>query len=249
VDLDRLLDELAVRGQSDEHEDAVRLELSSLAGLHVLNDDRLQPAIAAHLHRHDTRDDVDLLVLGDFLPCHFARRQLGVPREDRDVISETGQEDAFFGCTVATSDDEDLLTAVERAVTRGAEVHPRADEVVLTRNAEAPVFGAEREENRSCSIFLTVAGLDAFEAAIDVDLSHLLCAEDLDAEAFGLSPQPICELRATDAFRESGEVVEHHGDRRLTTDAAAFNDERVQTFARGIERGGQTRRPGARSEE
>ena len=49
------------------------------------------------------------------------------------------------------------------------------------------------------------------------------------------------QLRPVDAFGKTGKIFHHGGGRELAARMAAFEDERAQIRARGVNRGGQSR--------
>ena len=128
-------------------------------------------------------------------------------------------------------------------------MHARADEVVFARHAETPIGGAEAKQHRPGSILRPVSRLHAPVAAIDLDGGDFLGGEDFDPEALSLGAKAVGELGAGDPFGEAGEVIEPLRDARLAANAAAFDDEDIQPFARGIERSRQPGRAAADDNE
>ncbi len=57
------------------------------------------------------------------------------------------------------------------------------------------------------------------------------------AEALGLLAHVFDQLRAQNSFGESGKVLDQRGDGELSARLVAFNDQRFQVGARGVERG------------
>lgn len=100
------------------------------------------------------------------------------------------------------------------------------------------VLGAGRHDDGLRPVDRARAVGDGLDGAGEVDLDDVV-GDEFGAEAFGLGPHVVHQLRAHDAVAEAGEVL-HLG--RLHQCAAggdrAFEDQRLQRGAGGVEGGG-----------
>ena len=71
---------------------------------------------------------------------------------------------------------------------------------------------------------------------------------DLGAEARGLLLHVVDELGALDAVGPAGEVFDQRGDGELAAGLVAFEDERLEVGARGVDGGGQPGAAGAQDD-
>src|SRR5438128_845786 len=115
-------------------------------------------SVASKLARAGLSQHLDLGVAAHLVDYDPAGAQLGAARRDRDLAREPGQEEPLLAGRVAAPDHEHLLAAVERTVAGRAEVHARADEVLLARDAEPPVGRAERQQDRPRVVVPAVGG-------------------------------------------------------------------------------------------
>ena len=63
---------------------------------------------------------------------------------------------------------------------------------------------------------------------------------ELGAEAGGLGLHVVDELGALDAFGPAGKVFHQRGDRELATGLVAFEDERLEVSAAGVDGSGKS---------
>jgi hypothetical protein len=164
--------------------------------------------------------------------------------DDVDLGGEAGEEESFFHGGVAAADDRDLFAAGEEAVAGGAGADAVADECLLGRKAEPARGGAGGDDERAGVDDLTVDG--ELEGCL-ADVGGGEMAEgDLGAEARGLLLHVVDEFGALDAVGPAGEVFDEGGDGELAARLVAFEDERLEVGARGVDGSGQ---PGAAGAE
>ena len=68
--------------------------------------------------------------------------------------------------------------------------------------------------------------------------------DDLGAELLGLRAHLGHQVGPHDAVAMAGKILDERGQHQLPAGLEAFDDERLQVGARGVERGGQARRAG-----
>ena len=191
-------------------------------------------------------EELDLRVSDGALQHDARGAEVFAAVDDRDLGGEAGEEERFFHGGVAATDDGDLHAAGEEAVAGGAGADAVADECLLGGEAEPARGGAGGDDER--------AGED--DVAVDGELEGRLAdvgggemAEgDLGAEARGLLLHVVDELGALDAVGPAGEVFDKGGDGELAAGLVAFEDERLEVGARGVDGGGQPGAAGAQDD-
>ena len=104
-------------------------------------------------------------------------------------------------------------------------MNARADEVVLARHVQAGVGRAGGDQDRVRAVLAAVGRMHVAVAVVQLDGLYLLRGQDLDPEAPRLLRQPVGQIRAADAVRPAGEVVQPLGDARLAADPGPLDDQ------------------------
>ena len=155
--------------------------------------------------------------------------------DDRHLVGELREEDRLLHRGVAAPDDDDVLPTEERCVTDGAVGDAAALERALRLEAELAGARAGRDDHRPREV-LVVAHPHAKRPLGEVDLRHVV-GQVLGAESLGLAPEVLHHLRAEDAARIAGVVLDVAGDHELAAEGDALDHEGVQVGARSVERG------------
>ncbi len=163
-----------------------------------------------------------------------------------DPVGELGQEQRLLQRRVAAADHQQLVGApVERTVAGGAEVHARADQVVLARYPQPPVLRAGRDQHRAAGDLLTGGELHVHSALVGRQPGDLDRGEQLHAVPAGLLDEPVGQLAAADAVREAGVVVDPLGDAGLAAEAGLVHHDRLDALPGGVDGGRQSGRAAA----
>ena len=121
-----------------------------------------------------------------------------------------------------------------------------ADEGLLGRQAEPAGRGAGGDDER--------AGADELAVHCELEGSFAdvgggeVAVGDLGAEAGRLLLHVVDELGTLDAVGPSGEVFDQRGDGELASGLVAFEDERLEVGARGVDGGGKACAAGAQDD-
>ena len=168
--------------------------------------------------------------------------------EDGHLGAEAGEEERFFHGGVATADDRDFPAGEEEAVAGGAGADTVADERLLGGQAEPAGGGSTGDdEGAGVDLFVAVAEVELEGMLAEIGLGEMAEAE-LGAEARGLLAHVLNELGALDAVWPAGEVFDERGDGELPAGLMAFEDERLQVGACGIDCGGEAGAAGAKDD-
>jgi hypothetical protein len=158
--------------------------------------------------------------------------------DDGDLGGEAGEEHCFFHGAVAAADDGDLLTGGEEAVAGGAGADAVADEGLLRGQVE-PASAGTAGDDEGASVDDVLADVEDEGGLGEIDGGEMGHGE-LGAEAGGLLLHVLDELRALDAFGPAGEVLHERGDGELAAGLVAFEDERLEIGAGGVDGGGES---------
>jgi len=104
-----------------------------------------------------------------------------------------------------------------------------ADERLLTGQAKPAGAGA-RGDDQSARADFALRSLEDDGVRLEVGRDQMRHAE-LGAEALRLLLHVLDELRALDAFRPAGEVLDQRGDGELSARLVAFQDQRLEVGA------------------
>ena len=188
-------------------------------------------------------EELDLGV-GDGAVEHDARgAELLAAMNERDFGGEAGEEEGFFHGGVAAADHADLFAGEEEAVTGGAGADAVADESLFGGQAEPSRGGSAGDDEG--------AGVDGFAAEVEGERvfgevgGGEVAEAEFCAEAGGLLAHVLDELGALDAVGPAGKVFDQGGDGELTAGLVAFEDERLEVSAGGVDGGGEAGAAGA----
>src|SRR5579863_4517097 len=107
-----------------------------------------------------------------------------------------------------------------------------------------PACRSATGDNQGPGVDHLVAGVDLEWTLAKVDAADMAVFV-FRAETRRLLAHVFDQFGALDAFRESREVFHQGGKRELSARLMAFDDQRLQVGARGVERGGVTGTAGA----
>ena len=160
---------------------------------------------------------------------------------------ELGEEVRLFHRRVAAADDQYRLALEEEAVAGRAGRHAVAHQPRLGFDAEqravAPVETISASQVNSSSLARKRNG--RFERSTDSTSP----VDELGAEARGLSAEPLHHLGPHQALGKARVVLDLGGDRQLAARLSAFDDQRREVRARGVESGREAGRTGAEDED
>ena len=163
--------------------------------------------------------------------------------DDRDLGGEAREEERLFHGGVAAADDGDLFAGGEEAVAGGAGADAVADEGLLGGEVEPARGGAGGDDERAGVDGLLADG--ELEGVLGESTAARWAMRELGAEAGGLLLHVLDELGALDAFGPAGEVFDERGDGELAAGLVAFEDERLEVGAGGVDGGGESGAAGA----
>ena len=111
--------------------------------------------------------------------------------QQRHVIDIVHQQQAFLGGAVAAADHGHGSALVVGAVTRRAEVHSRADVVLLTRHAQAAITTAGGDQQRLGAVLCAIRSAHATVIVAAAQALNALRLQHFHAEAHSLAAQLI----------------------------------------------------------
>src|SRR5215210_1236149 len=205
VQLELTGEELAPGVVADGHEYAADVEGLGVPGLHVGHLDGGDGVLAEDVGDLLAQLPADLLVVLGALLHDLRGAQLGPPVHDGHRLGEAGEEGGLLHRRVTAADDHDVLVAEEEPVTGGTGRDAAAEQPLLVVQAQVPVLGAGRHDDRVRVVHL-VADLDDLGRGVEVDLGDVARLQ-LGAESLGLRAHVVHELRALDALGEAREVL------------------------------------------
>ncbi len=189
-------------------------------------------------------EELDLGIGDGALEHDLAGAEALAAMEDVDLGGEAGEEERFFHGGVAAADDCDLVAGEEEAVAGGAAGDAVADERLLTGQAEPAGAGSGSDDERPGADF-ALGGLEVERMRIEVDGDEVRHAE-LGAEASGLLLHVLNEFGALHAVWPAGEVLDQSGDGELSAGLVAFEHERLEVGACGVDGCGESCTTGAK---
>ena len=152
------------------------------------------------------------------------------------LVAKRVRKSALHG-EIAAANDGDLLARGEEAVARGAGADAVADERLLTGQAEPARGRSRRNDERARADGLLVgANVELVRVFPEVDgdeVRHL----EFGTEADRLLLHVLDQLRALDARRPARKVLDQRGDGELAAGLVAFDDERLEVSASGVDGG------------
>ena len=154
------------------------------------------------------------------------------------------------GRVAATDDHGGAVRAEGRLDRRRGVMDAAALEVLEARHVELPVARARREQDRAGLDALAVAEVNGVvEALLERDRDRLAGEDDRRAELPRLDRRPLRELPAGEARGEAQVVLDPGRRCRLPAGGDRFQRHRREPLRRAVDRGGETRRPGADHEQ
>ena len=246
VEVELALEHLGVGFVADAEEDEADGKRPALVGLLVVE---LEAADALLIDAVDLFDDgvveeLDLRVSDGALEHDARGAEVFSAVDDGDLLGEAREEERFFHGGVAATDDRDLETACEEAVAGGAGADAVADEGLLGGKAE-PARGRAGGDDERAGEDDVLADGELEGRLADVDGGEM-AEGDLGTEARGLLLHVVDELGALDAVGPAREIFDQCGEGELAAGLVAFEDERLEVGAGGVDGGGQ---PGAAGAE
>ncbi len=166
--------------------------------------------------------------------------------DEGDFGGEAGEEESFFHGGVAAADDGDLFAGGEEAVAGGAGADAEADEGLLGGEAE-PACGRTGGDDEGAGEDGVFAEGELEGRLGEIDAGEVGHAE-LGTEAGGLLLHVLDEFGTLDALGPAGEVFDEGGDGELTAGLVAFEDERLEVGAGGVDGGGEAGAAGAQDD-
>ncbi len=231
---------------SDAEEETAEAEL----GLHA--SDGVEKADTSNFLLLDAEDlfhggvgDEGDFGVGDGAVEHDARgAEVLAAVDERDFGGEAGEEESFFHSGVAAADDSDLLAGEEEAIAGGAGADAVADERLLRRQAE-PACRGSTGDDESAGVDDLVAEVEREGVLREIGSGEMAEAE-LRAETRGLLADVFDELGALYAIGPAGKVLDQRGDGELAAGLVAFQHQRLEVGAGGVDGRGE---PGAAGAE
>src|SRR4051794_16692530 len=236
IQLDLPLHQLRARPVADRDEHPSDIDLALVAGVGMLEADLGDLAVVAgdELERLVGGQEVDVLLAAGALLHDLGGAELVAAVHDLQVLGELGDEDGVLHGRVAAADDGDVLALEEGAVADTAGRDAAAAELDLPGDAEPLGLRPHREDHRLGAIGL-LADLDDVDAAVrELDLGGVV-RDEARAETLGLSAELVHHLRAHHALRVARIVLDVRGVLKLPAPLEAFDDQRLELGARGVE--------------
>jgi hypothetical protein len=169
---------------------------------------------------------------------------------DRDVDLRRVAREVHGGLSrrVAAADDEDAPARERRRLGRGGPVVHAGSRVL--RDAGRRMFAvlhARRREHRAGDELPAVRERQALVSRFEGNARHLEGHDHLRAEPLGLRDRATGQLAAGDARREPEVVLDLRAGARLAAGRVPFEEQRLQSLGRAVDRGGEPR--GSRADD
>jgi hypothetical protein len=133
---------------------------------------------------------------------------------------------------VSAADDNYLLPREEEAVAGRARRNAMADELLLVRQAQ-PSSRRTAGNNQSLGMNLMNSQMEQERPLAQVCTREMRHAV-FGAETFGLLAHVLDELRAENALRKPGKILDERGHGKLSAGLVAFDNKRLQVGARRV---------------
>ena len=159
---------------------------------------------------------------------------------DGHALGESRQENRFLERGVTAADHGDVLLPEEESVTGRAPGHAPAGQALFIGHAQRPISRTHRENDRSGLVAVAIGG-DGLDPASQVDCGDI-GGDQFGPKMLGLLAQRLHQLRALNSFSETRKVLDHRGPHESATVLGAFEHQRVEVGARGVDRRGVPRR-------
>src|SRR3954468_6043709 len=156
---------------------------------------------------------------------------------------EAREEERLFHGGVATADHGDLFPGEEKSIASCAGGNTVSDQSLFAGQPEPP-GGSAAGDDQGLSLDGLFTELQGERTLTEIGAGKMTGA-NLSAEARGLALHVLDQLRTLNAFRKSGKIFYQRGERELAAGLVAFEDERLQVGAGGINGGSQAGASGA----
>lgn len=243
IHVDDALEKLRVGYVPDRDEQPGAVDRAFLVGLIVAH------LHAGHLflfdvhHLDDLRmpDRLDFVVGQRPLGHDLGRPQFVAPVHEIDFGGEPGEIRGLLTGGVAAADHHERLVAKHRqgAVTGGAVGDPFFLELGLAFQSEMPVAGAAGDNHR-LRLDLLAVDREFERLAAEIDRLNRAAKLDLRPETLGLLLHLHHQLRAVDALRESGEILNDTRRGEQPARHGAGEHQRLEVGAGGVNCGSQS---------
>ena len=118
-----------------------------------------------------------------------------------------------------------------------------ADQLLLVGQTQ-PARGGAAGDDQSLRVHLMLAEVKQKRTLAEIDAGEVRHAI-FGAETLRLLAHVLDQLRAQNSFGKAGEILDQRGQRKLAAGLVAFDDQRFQVGARGVEGGGVSGTAGA----
>ena len=253
VELDRVAQPGRARLRADEDEERARQQQPPLLRVGVLDDDTFERVVPLQLPDLGVQQHLDVwrpLDPVDEVARH-ALAEILAADDEPDLRRVACEKDRALPGRVAATDDHGGAVRAEGRLNRSRGVMDAAAlEVLEARHVELPVARARREQDRAGLDALAVAEVNGVvEALLERDRDRLAGEDDRRAELPRLDRRPLRELPAGEARGEAQVVLDPGRRCRLPAGGDRFQRHRREPLRRAVDRGGETRRPGADHEQ
>ncbi len=146
---------LTIRRKADEDKDARHVQFFCLTCLDVLIDHSVQVAIFAfELHHLRIEEHFHFRRVQRLVSCYLIGRQLRASHQQRHLGTKPREKRGFLDRAVAAADHRNLSPFIKGAITGRAEMHARADILILTWHTQAFIGGTRSDQDGVRAIFM-----------------------------------------------------------------------------------------------
>ncbi len=230
-------EQLGCRCVADGDEHAVRLHARRRVGFDVAQHRfaHLERVLVSRdLLEHAVPDHGDLRVLEQPVLQDLLGAETVAAMHDGDLGGEVGEKQRFLDRGVAAADHQYLFVLVEEAVAGGAGGDAVALELLLGRQIEPARLRAGGDDDRVCHISIAGVAVDVERPARKIDLVDVV-GHQPRAHMHGLLLHLLHQPRALDHVGEARVVLHVGGDGELSAGLDAFDQDRLQHGAGGVD--------------
>src|SRR5713226_1564699 len=148
---------------------------------------------------------------------------------------KASEKQGFLHGGISAANDHDFFSREEESVTRGTGRNAVADKLLLVGQAQ-PAGGRAAGDDERLGVHLVLAEMEQEGALAEVGASEVRGAV-FGAEALRLLAHILDQLRPHDSFGKSGKIFYQRGEGKLAAGLVAFDDQRLQIGAGGVECG------------
>ena len=160
-----------------------------------------------------------------------------------DLGGEASQKYRFFHGGIAAADHGDLLAREKEAIAGGARGNAVSNQLLLVRQPE-PACRRAAGDDQCSSVNDSWTDVQFERALAEIDAGHV-AVFIFGAKARRLLAHVLDQFRSLNALGKAGKVLHQRGERELSPGLVAFEHQRFQVGARGVERGGVSGTAGA----